>query len=323
MIMDYLHSFYRRRVRIQIGDEWRWEWIRWFRAAADAKVFPTPHCFFSRTWTNQYTEPWPTGELDPRQVWDRGDNPGYPGQDFLGDPAWFAGSPLPAGVLTDPTPPLPAYCCAPPQMADIGFILGLMAVPGSPMPAVAQGGVVLGGRAGPPVPALRGGIVLGCTGEAESYPPARLAGGIVLGGVGRGQMASGPSPGYSSPSGSSGGGDITGCSFCPSGAAAQFQFTLSGISNSLCAVCAGFNATWTVTYSSGCNWTGGPVPVCAPAGSSIVLTITSSTVSLLCGPFMWSASSSGWNCLSPITLSTGLSIPACHGGPLSVVVSPA
>jgi len=346
MITDQLRAYYRAPVRVLVGGVPHVFWIRRFKAPAGAKYLPMPEVFFSRVDTNRDCEPGdPVGELPGKRIWDRGHNYGYLGQSFIGDPKWFETGELPAYVLTDPTPPLPETCCAPPQQGQGGAVGGGTAtviVP--PVPYVGQGGAVGGGTAAGPYHG-EGGAVAG--GEAESGVPYQATGGAVCGGladvvippapyVGQGGAVAGgaamvispPTPAYSPSSFSvAGGGEVAGCDSCPDGAAYQYGFTLSTVVNAGCSDCTSLNRYWVVTYSgaSGCTWIVGGFVVCGePDQWSFSIGDTEVTLSDFAGAagVVYTAPRAGWNCLTPITLSRMSSEFLCAGLPPTIVVSP-
>ncbi len=137
MIVDYLHSFYTKSVRIFVGGVPQTIPIRWFRAPAGAKALPIPNTFFSHVWDDHGEAiDGEAGELPYGRKHDPGRNVGYQGQCYRGDPAWFATGQFPAGFPVGVAPG-PCLC----QIA----------------PAQAAGGIVLAGAA----TAFRGW--LGCT----------------------------------------------------------------------------------------------------------------------------------------------------------------
>ncbi|HKV98067.1 MAG TPA: hypothetical protein VJR90_11355 [Gammaproteobacteria bacterium] len=144
--------------------------------------------------------PWPQ---DPTAgFWrglDRGVNPGYAGQCFVGDPQWFIDGELPCDILSRVPPVSFPDCCFPsPAQTDGGIVIGGTAVPaggGGPIARTA-GGIVLGGTGSPAgegtLATTKGGIVLG--GSGKPSPQAGTVGGVVLGGSssGSGGVMGGP-----------------------------------------------------------------------------------------------------------------------------------
>jgi hypothetical protein len=125
MICDYLHSFYSMPVNLWVGGVLHPTTIRWYRAPAGAKLFPYPNAFYAKSvWDNHDEIDGEPGELGEPRTWDPGRNVGYQGQCFLGDPSWFKTGQLPAYVLTQAPPPSPCLCQIPPAIAAGGLVLG-------------------------------------------------------------------------------------------------------------------------------------------------------------------------------------------------------
>jgi hypothetical protein len=121
--MDFLHDYYTKSINIWVGGVLTPATIRWYRAPAGAKYFPLPHSYFSRVWDNNYegyvAEPGETTRHG--RTWDPGRNPGYQGQCYRGDPAWFATGQLPPLNSIQPSACL---CQIPPAMGAGGLVLG-------------------------------------------------------------------------------------------------------------------------------------------------------------------------------------------------------
>ena len=94
--------------------------VKWFRAADDAELFPSEHCFFSYNWDTD-SDLSPLGEQQRQPLpWNNGQGPSCAkGQGpFLGDPSWFANgqpssgpSPVPWNVNSGG---FPQNCCCTP-----------------------------------------------------------------------------------------------------------------------------------------------------------------------------------------------------------------
>ena len=161
---------------------------------AGAKVFPSPHGAEASPWLQNAERnddwgevtPYPTDrDADDIRGLDRGQNPGYAGQSFIGEREWFTDGQLPAGI-TDPVPPPPmcVECLPPPHPTAGGLVLGGTAVVAGPNRTVTTGGLVIGGSAiAYQQPAVtKGGLVLGGSAIAVPRYRAATAGGLVLGG---------------------------------------------------------------------------------------------------------------------------------------------
>jgi len=125
MWVDLLHSFYTMPINIWIGGTLYPATIRWFKAPANAQRFPLPTVFFSHV-DDSIGDAWPgePGELGSPRTNDHGANPGYQGQCYIGDPMWFLTGQLPASVLNPPPQPSPCVCSIPPAIAAGGLVLG-------------------------------------------------------------------------------------------------------------------------------------------------------------------------------------------------------
>jgi hypothetical protein len=93
-----LRRCYSFDMRIWVGGVPTLVPARWYFCAPGAKVFPGPHgCEASPWWKpGEDDEDW--GEVWPRGAWDRGLNPGYLGQCYVGQRDWFTTGRLPAGI---------------------------------------------------------------------------------------------------------------------------------------------------------------------------------------------------------------------------------
>jgi hypothetical protein len=77
-------------------------------------------------------------------------------------------------------------------------------------------------------------------------------------GISSSSSSSSVSSGFSSSSFSS----VGGCNCQPSGMAATWRFSLSGITNGTCADCANLNTTFTLSYTGGCLWQSNSITLC-------------------------------------------------------------
>ncbi len=112
--------------------------------------------------------------------------------------------------------------------------------------------------------------------------------------------------GLGSGSGSGSGGSTVGCGNCPNGAPYQYKFTISGVTNGNCTNCAVVNGLTIVTSNGGgftCSWTntaenpcgGGDLPWNFWIYDNGTCELAWST-----GEAMWTASTAGWDCFSPL-----------------------
>lgn len=127
MIADFLHSFYTMPMNIFIGGVPTVVHVRWYRAPAGARYLPFPSTIFSHVWDNNPGESitGEIGEVGSPRTWNVGDNPGYQGRCWRGDPAWFASGMLPPLASIAPSPCL---CQIPPAVGSGGLVLGGSAV---------------------------------------------------------------------------------------------------------------------------------------------------------------------------------------------------
>lgn len=136
MVMEHLRACYTFTMRLYIGGQQMTFPARWYWALPNALPWQGQHGAEASVWLQNADVNPGWGEVTPYpqdpnaasiRGLDRGVNPGYAGQCFVGDPQWFVDGQLPASVLNDPPDPMPS-CCAPPAVFG-------------------QGGVVLGGSA--------------------------------------------------------------------------------------------------------------------------------------------------------------------------------
>lgn len=324
MVMDLLHSFYRMPVRIWVGGQEYSAWIRWYKAPPGALFFPGPTCFKSDVFCDQWTKAPPgPGEIGHPRKWDRGINQGYKGQCFVGQQEWFETGQLPGYILSANPPPFPDCCQSNPAVAQGGIILGGEAVVEQEFPAFASGGIVLGGEANTDLdlPARgKGGIVLGGDASTGFSGGARGEGGLVLGGAALGAMAAGS--GFSGSG--SGEEEITGCSACPDGAAAKYVVTLSGLTNGVCTNCSPAMGSTTLTYVGGCQWQGGSFAACFPASAGPMQLFISANGDVTIDLPGWGLQLTGtaWNCMSTLRASLPWEGDQCTGSTVEITIAP-
>jgi hypothetical protein len=115
---------------------------------------------------------------------------------------------------------------------------------------------------------------------------------------------------------------VSGCSACPSGAAKEFRFTPSGISNgAVCTQCSALNVLTSITYQSGCTWQSA-TQICTHVW--IFSYQGSGLWQLVWGDAVYQVTAPSWDCQSALTLnlvsSTGNS---CKNYPASITINPA
>jgi hypothetical protein len=143
--------------------------------------------------------------------------------------------------------------------------------------------------------------------------------------------SSGGTPSTSGQSGSStSGGTIGDCSACPNGAAAQFTASIGGITNNACNDCDNLNGTKIFTnYGGGCIW--GQYPPfsnCTSPQVTMSFYIINGVVTFaLVDLAYYTASATGWDCKSTLTLtlSSSPSPPQtnlCSNYPGTVTITP-
>lgn len=134
MVWTYLRSCYTFPMRVFVGGQEVLLPARWYFCADGAKPFPFAHGGEASPWLKTSmgevnaawgeVTPYPT---DPNANFsrglDRGLNPGYRGQCYIGDPQWFIDGQLPAGILTQPPPPMAGCCQAPPAASSGAIVL--------------------------------------------------------------------------------------------------------------------------------------------------------------------------------------------------------
>ena len=357
---------------------------RWF-FVDDNPVWKGPHGCESQPWLKQYERNDAWGEItEPHHTWDRGDNPGYIGQCYVGQHQWFLDGQLPADILTLPPLPYPQCCRTPPVSGPIllsGEVTAL-GLPSPPGPAVSGSGGSAG-SSGPTSavglvvgPIQLGGVVVGvyvgdATGpiqlagevtalqvlpgqasgssaaSAGSAAPAvgLVVGPILLGGVvtvlqvapglasgssagSAGTAGSGPTSGPTSGPMSSSPAP-SGCTFCPNGAAAQFQVVVAGVTNGAgCVDCvANINGTFRLLFASGCTWSDTTL-LTTFCGSRFSLQLIVSSVNVVLDFYsgatlktIYRASRGAWDCMSPLTLSL-VAAAGCATWPATLTIVP-
>lgn len=86
-----------------VRDDERVSSIRWFFSPLGAKLLPFPTAFGSLVWENVELPFGAIGQQDRVITWDKGANPGYCGQVFVGEPDWYV-SGIPPAELLGPDP---------------------------------------------------------------------------------------------------------------------------------------------------------------------------------------------------------------------------
>jgi hypothetical protein len=119
MAWTWLRSCYGFNMRVWVGGQETIYPARWFFCDPNAQWFPSPHGAEANPWLKQYevNEAW--GDDGTLKKLDRGINPGYPGQCFVGDPQWFIDGRLPAAI-SKYIQPVITPCCeyVPPANTD-------------------------------------------------------------------------------------------------------------------------------------------------------------------------------------------------------------
>lgn len=110
MAWTWLRACYGFNMRVWVGGVETIYPARFFFCDPDAQWFPSPHGAEASPWLKDHevNEEW--GDDGTLKKLDRGINPGYPGQCFVGDPQWFIDGQLPASV-GDWTTPVITPCC--------------------------------------------------------------------------------------------------------------------------------------------------------------------------------------------------------------------
>lgn len=119
MIWTYLRSCYGFDMRVYVGGVEKIYPARWFFCDPDALPFPSPHGAEASPWLKDWEKNESWGEVGTKRTLDRGINPGYPGQCFVGDPQWFIDGQVPAEIAVY-VPPVVTPCCGyvPPASID-------------------------------------------------------------------------------------------------------------------------------------------------------------------------------------------------------------
>lgn len=244
-VWTFLRSCYSFTMRLYIGGQEQLYPARWYRCAPGAKLAPNPHGAEASPYLKRWEVNLAWGEVtpypqDPASNYfrglDRGRNPGYAGQCFVGDPQWFQDGRLPANILDGPTPDWPQCCRPKPGIGSGGVLLGGQAVPAGKRGAVGTGGLVLGGSAiatGPTSAVGSGGVILGGAGAPTGKRGAKGFGGLVLGGT---AVPSGPPSGF--------------CSLCPGGSPQEWDLAVSGGTGDF----APMNGVYRLLHDNDCFW---------------------------------------------------------------------
>jgi len=344
---------------------------RWF-FVDDNPVWAGPHGCEAQPWLKQFETNDAWGEItEPHRTWDRGDNPGYIGQCYVGQHHWFLDGMLPADILTLPPLPYPQCCRVPPVAGPIQLAgeVTALALP-LPGPGAVSGvygsglssGPSVGSAVGLVVGAIQlGGVVVGAGGggggpiqlagevtalaiapgtassSAASGPAAVVAlvgGAIQLGGVVTALQVS-PASASGSSGGSMGSGPTSGptsgpgCTACGDVAALEFQWVMSGVLSGTCLDCGTYiNGLIRVVYVSGCTWQSAISIIGTICGShfqwQLQLVAGQAVLSIL-GPSLgvaWTASTAGWNCMTPLTLALQGASLQCLNLPSTITLTP-
>lgn len=125
MVWTYLRACYKFNMRLFVGGIEQVYPARWFFCDPNALIFPSPHGAEASPWLKSFEVNQEWGEVAPYRGLDRGINPGYPGQCFVGDPQWFIDGHVPA-TLGVWIPPFVTPCC--------GHVPGASTDPRCPQP---------------------------------------------------------------------------------------------------------------------------------------------------------------------------------------------
>lgn len=130
MVWTWLRSCYPFTMRLFIDGVETEVPARWFYTVPGAKQFPFPHGCEASAWLTRHevnpywgeVTPYPLDPeaLDSRHT-DRGQNPGYQGQCYVGQDSWFIDGQLPA--FSSPPDPLPECCFRAPATSAGGLVL--------------------------------------------------------------------------------------------------------------------------------------------------------------------------------------------------------
>jgi hypothetical protein len=157
MVMDFLRAGYSTDARFY-QDSTALGRIIWYRAPANAKVFPYEHAFGSTVWEGDHRTEFPgAGEIGRDRGWSRTVGPPFPGDHFEGKPEWFL-----TGIPPGEEVPLTPRVCGMGWISATGGGAGGGVSPQTGGQAViGHGGGAGGGRAlqagGPSVQMARGG----------------------------------------------------------------------------------------------------------------------------------------------------------------------
>lgn len=98
MVWTSLRRCYTWNLRCWVGGVETYLPARWYFCLPGALPFPGTKGWDSLVWEKP-GEDNAVGEVWPQLDWDRGVNPGYLGQCYVGEHEWFRTAHLPAGIL--------------------------------------------------------------------------------------------------------------------------------------------------------------------------------------------------------------------------------
>jgi len=102
-------------VRLYAGSD-RISWIRWYKAAPGARIFPRNHAFASTFWEGDYSVTFRgPGAVNYTDLYANGRNRGYPGTCTPANLDWFL-----TGIPADAPPAGSVVCCHPALYASGG-----------------------------------------------------------------------------------------------------------------------------------------------------------------------------------------------------------
>jgi hypothetical protein len=110
MAWTWLRSCYGFNMRVWVGGVETIYPARWFFCDPDAQWFPSPHGAEASPWLKDFEHNLEWGDDGTLKKLDRGINPGYAGQSFVGDSQWFVDGHLPIEVITQPPACLAPTC---------------------------------------------------------------------------------------------------------------------------------------------------------------------------------------------------------------------
>lgn len=121
---------------------------------------------------------------------------------------------------------------------------------------------------------------------------------------------------------------VSGCAIVTYKVSKKFSLTVAGVANSSCTHCANPNGTFTLTYTSGCQWPSGPFnDPCDNVSPRhwLFQIFTSSSAQLTIdatGLAVYTSNLSGWNGVSNLSLTLSTTLPACTSWPSTLTLVP-